>query len=130
MYNGNSLRSAFPGFHPGDIPKLICFIDEIKATNSFFIPSTGETWNVGEALASPGGLKFNLAGIWLSAVLGFFDQPLPGGEFGTPQDWVEHFDALVFAFEHWGDDYVFTAVFTDGSSNWTSADLPPGYTCS
>ena len=123
MYDGNAVISAFPNIPSNRKADLRCYIDELKAIGTFDIPSTEQTWNVAAALASSGGLKFNLAAIWLDAHFGFFTAPLPGVVAAFPQDWVNHFDAL---FQLSGDS-VFTAVFTDGNTSWNS--LPADYDC-
>lgn len=116
MYSGNAVRSAFPVPPANESAKLRCYIDLIKNSSSFDIPSTGENWKVVDALKIPGGLKFNLAAIWLDAHFGFFTVPLPGVDNALPQDWVNHFDALY----QLSGDAVFDAVFDDedSSTNW------------
>ncbi len=136
--NGNnngvnaSLASAFPLVEAGDLDTLRCFIRQVMAEAYFDLPPgdtvPGEHCNVAAELASPGGVKFQLAAIWLDAYFGFFaGHSLPGRDAGSPQEWVEHFYALTFLAGDLGDA-VFAAVFSgDATTQWN--ELAPGMVC-
>lgn len=125
-----SLDSAFPMV--ADKEALRCFIAQVRAESFYTLPSTptspSEMINVSEALATPGGIHFQLAGIWLNASFGFFEGGmLPGRDASSPQDWVEHFFSLSLAGDEWGDA-IFDAVYRgDAQTQWSH--LPDGYAC-
>lgn len=118
-----------------DKEALRCFIAQVRAEGFFTVPETptspAETVSVNEALASPGGTHFYLAGIWLNAYFGFFEGGmLPGRDASLPQEWVEHFFSLSLASEKsdWDDDSLFHNVFRpDAITQWSG--LPEGYAC-
>lgn len=128
---GNALAAAFPSVERSRKEDLRCHIINVFAANTFTIPATDfspeEVWTVAEALNSPGGYKFNLAGIWADAYFGFFGN-LPAPERSSdPQDWVEHFFALYMIGASWGDA-VFNAVFMeDATTSWS--ELPAEVSC-
>lgn len=131
MYNGNgnAVISAFTSVDNFDSGKLICYIDEVKANNSYTIPATPDSSeqqvNVATALKYPGsngGNNWNLAAIWLDARFGFFGNVAPPGRLNTPQEWVEHFFALSVVV-----DEPFNVVF--GGNPTTTWVLPADYSC-
>jgi len=119
MYTlGNALLSAFPSLTgPDKKDRLTCFIDREVKTQVFTIPSI-PSWNgtVANALSSEGGVAWNLAAIYLDAYFGVFSGPIPDMGILSPthQDWVNHFDGLVY---QWGEDTVFNSVFPFGDDD-------------
>lgn len=113
MYNDGALFSVFYLWKGQGNPKsshnqkiaaaLRALIDGVKAANTFIIrecPVAGmeQPVNVGAALDDPGGLAFNLAGVYLSAYFDVLDGLPPGVDGmsgGTSREdkaqaWVDH----------------------------------------